>query len=510
MHRRARNKARQGAVGAPRGPNGQGFAPARFGGGQRIPLAGAQFPVTTPSSRFGVPQYGASNGHDVFATPTAASSHPTHPPRGATGPVSGFQAGGQHPGPYQENPFGHHPGPNNASSGIFDPESVGPTDVMYRVPAAGNPGAHTEPRRLYQHNRALDPGCSPFSPQYQTPTGHRNHYQSSTSASMSYHEQMRAIASSGPVQNSGCFTSPDIFPPAVNNKALVAADTSAPGTVVRVHGNSNLQMSAPPSNNALFQTSGVPTEPTIAARSDLLNELTNTPTGRPSPDVALSDRYFPFEYCWEGVSSGMERGVIRIKNVPYATTRSEVIAMLGRNTKILNDADEGVHIIMERLNSKTNDIFIELTSMREATKTVERFFDLALRRRFPRLGNRIVEIVMSSQSELMREMFPTARGLIWHGTTPVIEDMAPKESWKVFKGFINDEEFAMLRRYAESPHRVSFRSLPCVLPVVPPDPLLRKAADILYPRLPLLATALSARMSSTSRRSRNFRGTFPR
>lgn len=296
----------------------------------------------------------------------------------------------------------------------------------------------------------------------------------------------------------------------MNNKALVAADTSAPGTVVRVPGNSNLQMSAPPSNNALFQTSGVPTEPTTAARSDLLNELTNTPTGRPSPDVALSDRYFPFEYCWEGVSSGMERGVIRIKNVPYATTRSEVIAMLGRNTKILNDADEGVHIIMERLNSKTNDIFIELTSMREATKTVERFFDLALRRRFPRLGNRIVEIVMSSQSELMREMFPTARGLIWHGTTPVVEDMAPKESWKVFKGFINDEEFAMLRRYAESPHRVSFRSLPCVLPVVPPAPLLRKAADIWYPRLLLLATALSARMSSTSRRSRNFRGTFPR
>ncbi|KAK0753621.1 hypothetical protein B0T18DRAFT_308630, partial [Schizothecium vesticola] len=191
-------------------------------------------------------------------------------------------------------------------------------------------------------------------------------------------------------------------------------------------------------------------------RSDLLNELTSTSTGRPSPDVALSDRYFPFEYCWQGVRDGMDRGVIRIKNVPYATTRSEVIAMLGRNTKILNDADEGVHIIMERLNSKTNDIFIELINMREASKTVERFIDLAQRRRFPRLGNRIVEIVMSSQSELMREMFPTARGLVWHGTTPVIEDMAPKESWKIFKGFINDEEFAMLRRYAESPHRAPF------------------------------------------------------
>ena len=337
---------------------------------------------------------------------------------------------------------------------------------MYRVPAPGNPGAHTEPRRLYQQTRALVSGTLASSPKYQTPTGQANHRQSLASATLSYHEQMRAITASGPAQHSGRFASPDIFPSAANHVAFVAADTSVPGTVVRISNSPNFKMSAPPSNNALFQTSGIPTESTIAARSDLLNELTGTSSGRPSPEVALSDRYFPFEYCWQGVADGMDRGVIRIKNIPYATTRSEVIAMLGRNTKILNDADEGVHIIMERLNSKTNDIFIELISMREASKTVERFIDLAQRRRFPRLGNRIVEIVMSSQSELMREMFPTARGLVWHGTTPIIEDMAPKESWKIFKGFINDEEFAMLRRYAESPHRVSRRPLSCVVPVV--------------------------------------------
>jgi hypothetical protein len=506
----------QGVASTPAGPHGQGYTPARFGGGQRFPPVGAHFPVITPSSRLGGPQYGTSNDHDVFATPTAASSRPTHPPGGPTVAVSGFQAGRQRTGPYQESPFGHHPGPNHVSPGVFNYGPAGPADVMYRVPAPGNPGAHTEPRRLYQQARALVSGTSASSSQYQTPTGHANHHQSLASATMFYHEQMRAITASGPVQNSGCFASPDIFPSAADRMTFVAADTSAPGTVVRISGTSNLKMSAPPTNNALFQTSGILTESTVAARSDLLNELTGTSTGRPSPDVALSDRYFPFEYCWQGVADGMDRGVIRIKNVPYATTRSEVIAMLGRNTKILNDADEGVHIIMERLNSKTNDIFIELINMREASKTVERFIDLAQRRRFPRLGNRIVEVVMSSQSELMREMFPTARGLVWNGTTPVIEDMAPKESWKIFKGFINDEEFAMLRRYAESPHRVSRPPLSCVLPVVlsPPLPTAlcrrRRAADVWRSRLPLLATAPSARMSSTSRPSRSFRGMLQR
>ncbi|KAK1830256.1 hypothetical protein QBC39DRAFT_354590 [Podospora conica] len=214
-------------------------------------------------------------------------------------------------------------------------------------------------------------------------------------------------------------------------------------------------MMAPPSNNALFQTSGVPAPSTIAARSDLLNELTNTPTGRPSPDVALSDRYFPFEYCWEGVPDGMERGVIRIKNVPYATTRSEVIASLGRSTKILNDADEGVHIIMERLNSKTHDVFIELINKHEATQTVDKFNAQAKKHQYLRLGKRVCQVVMSSQEELMREMFPTARGLTWNGTTPAI-DGTPHETWETFKGFINDEEFGMVRRFTEYPHRSPF------------------------------------------------------
>lgn len=129
---------------------------------------------------------------------------------------------------------------------------------------------------------------------------------------------------------------------------------------------------------------------------------------------------------------------------------------MGRNSRMLNDKDEGVHIIMERVTCKTNDAYVEFMSHRAAVDAVARY-DAQKQSdgRPPRLGDRPVEMQLSSQAALMRDLFPHAKGVFWGGAEPTICQDIEGYPWKSFKGFITIEEMTMIVKHVEVPQRVS-------------------------------------------------------
>ena len=140
--------------------------------------------------------------------------------------------------------------------------------------------------------------------------------------------------------------------------------------------------------------------------------------------------------------------------IPYATKRSEIIAFLGKNARILNDVEEPIHIIMERLTSKTMDAFVEFHTMDDAMNACHRHKAGLDRGRPSRLGDRTVDVELSSQKDLMASLFPYARGLKWDGPVPVIDRRSETEPWANFQGFVTNEEMIMLVKHAEVPQHV--------------------------------------------------------
>ncbi|PFH62916.1 hypothetical protein XA68_11235 [Ophiocordyceps unilateralis] len=183
-----------------------------------------------------------------------------------------------------------------------------------------------------------------------------------------------------------------------------------------------------------------------------LGGLINTPTGLPLLATALDPDIFPFVEA-PRLAQPMNFGVVKLKNIPFATKRAEVIALVGRNSKILNDSDEPVHIIMERVTSKTMDAYVEFTSLDEAMKAVDKHQQNLLAGRPSRLGDRPIEVELSSQGSLMKDLFPLACGLIWDGATPQMKPLNQQFAWENFRGFIAEEEMVMLIKHVEVPHR---------------------------------------------------------
>ncbi|KPM35669.1 hypothetical protein AK830_g10901 [Neonectria ditissima] len=186
-----------------------------------------------------------------------------------------------------------------------------------------------------------------------------------------------------------------------------------------------------------------------------LMRLTNSLTTYPSIEMAMDPFYFPF-VDGPRQAQPQNHGVVRLKNIPFATKRSEIIALLGRNCKILSDADEPVHIIMDRATSKTMDAYVEFHSLADAMRAAERHHNNALMGKHSRLGERPIEVELSSQGSLMKDLFPLARGVFWDGPNPKFQPFNQKEPWENFKGFISTEEMTMLVKHVEVPHRSPF------------------------------------------------------
>lgn len=142
-------------------------------------------------------------------------------------------------------------------------------------------------------------------------------------------------------------------------------------------------------------------------------------------------------------------------------TRAEVLAFLGRNARIINESElEPIHIIMERVTSKTLDCFVEFLDLDEAIAAVNRFETNRMGGRGGRLGQRHVEVELSTQGALLKELFPKAKNVHWECTKPQIIERDETDRYNSgFQGLITKEELIMMVKHVETPQRVS-TSLP--------------------------------------------------
>ncbi|PMD27557.1 hypothetical protein NA56DRAFT_721293, partial [Hyaloscypha hepaticicola] len=188
-----------------------------------------------------------------------------------------------------------------------------------------------------------------------------------------------------------------------------------------------------------------------------LRALTNGGTRLPTVEEAFTPNNFPFiEHC--RLATEQNFGVIKIRNIPYSVTRPEILAFLGRNARIVNEQEyEPVHIVMERVTSKTLDCYVEFINLNEAVNAVTRFESNRATNRGGRLGSRHVDVELSSQEQLMKDLFPKAKNVQWQGSRPIIiarDENDPYNSG--FQGFISKEELVMLVKHVEAPQRSPF------------------------------------------------------
>ncbi|PBP16904.1 hypothetical protein BUE80_DR012369 [Diplocarpon rosae] len=188
-----------------------------------------------------------------------------------------------------------------------------------------------------------------------------------------------------------------------------------------------------------------------------LRRLTNNGTEKPSFSEAVEAINLPFiEYCRTAREDTW--GVVKIKNIPYSVNRPEVLAFLGRNARIISEQEfEPVHIVMERVTSKTLDCYVEFVNFNEAVNAVNRFETNRTGGRGGRLGQRHVEVELSSQEQLMKDLFPKAKNVTWAGSKPIIKATEFNDPYNSgFQGFISKEELVMLVKHVEAPQRSPF------------------------------------------------------
>ncbi|KAL4805829.1 hypothetical protein BDV18DRAFT_160698 [Aspergillus unguis] len=151
-----------------------------------------------------------------------------------------------------------------------------------------------------------------------------------------------------------------------------------------------------------------------------------------------------------------EWGVVKISNIPYAITKQEITQFLGRQARLIT-TEQGcpIHIIMDRSTAKTMDCYVELLTHKEAQDTVTRINRLFETGRAPRLGNRHVDVELSDQDKLLKDLFPRAKCIDWQDGMPY--RLPNKDRWcSGFAGFCTNEEITLAIRHAEQPNRCNF------------------------------------------------------
>jgi hypothetical protein len=112
---------------------------------------------------------------------------------------------------------------------------------------------------------------------------------------------------------------------------------------------------------------------------------------------------------------------------------------------------------MERSTGKTMDCFVEFVTRKDAKDTVDRInrnYDIGTA---PRIGNRHVDVELSSLEKMMKAIFPLTKCIKWEHGKPIL--LENEFEWSTgFTGFLTDEELFGLSRHADQPHRVRFTS----------------------------------------------------
>ncbi|KAI9709957.1 MAG: hypothetical protein M1820_003035 [Bogoriella megaspora] len=176
--------------------------------------------------------------------------------------------------------------------------------------------------------------------------------------------------------------------------------------------------------------------------------------------LSLSDafRLIPFvDKC--RIAKPKAHGVVKISNIPFNSTKPEVVAFLGRNARLVQQPPGSpwyaIHLIMERSTAKTNDCYVEFETHDDAVHAVGRFERQRANFKPQKIGDRNVDMELSSQADLMKELFPRAKCVRWEGQDPHIYDTdEPYNSG--FKGFVTSEEMVMTAKHAECPQRSPF------------------------------------------------------
>lgn len=110
---------------------------------------------------------------------------------------------------------------------------------------------------------------------------------------------------------------------------------------------------------------------------------------------------------------------------------------------------------MERVTSKTLDCYVEFINFEEALNAVHRFDQSRVCGRSCKIGQRRVEVELSSQESLMADLFPKAKNVKWSGSIPTIQPRDTNDNFNSgFQGFISKEELIMLIKHVEVPLRV--------------------------------------------------------
>lgn len=145
--------------------------------------------------------------------------------------------------------------------------------------------------------------------------------------------------------------------------------------------------------------------------------------------------------------------------IPYGITKQEIMQFLGRQARVLRgDPGSAIHIIMERSTAKTMDCYVELETPQDVQDTVFRINRVQELGRPPRLGARHVDVEISSQDVLLKELFPRAKCVVWRDGRPqVMPNTDPYSTG--FQGFFTGEEIVGMVRHAETPQRVSITLL---------------------------------------------------
>lgn len=107
-----------------------------------------------------------------------------------------------------------------------------------------------------------------------------------------------------------------------------------------------------------------------------------------------------------------------------------------------------IHIIQDRMSGKTDDIYVEMKDWNETEKIMRRYDGQNYRDRIPKLGNRRVNMALSTASALMKAIFPRAKCL-WLNGKP-----ERPENWLVdhpsnWDGFVTREEMVKVLMFTE-------------------------------------------------------------
>ncbi|KFY23224.1 hypothetical protein V493_05986 [Pseudogymnoascus sp. VKM F-4281 (FW-2241)] len=178
---------------------------------------------------------------------------------------------------------------------------------------------------------------------------------------------------------------------------------------------------------------------------------------KPGVELAFDSANMPFVEPARTHPSHRTSGVVRISNIPFSCSQQEISAFLGRNAKLIPEIDEPIHIVMERVTSKTMDAFVEFVDINEAVNAVTRYESNRAGGRGGRLGERHVALEVCGHELFMQSLFPKAVNVVWKGSDPQISTDHDRYN-SGFKGFISREELVMLVKHVEAPQRSPFSS----------------------------------------------------